>query len=338
MRLSCTLAAASAAGALLAAITVAGGAAAQDYKGKQIKVIVGFSPGGGYDAYGRLLARHFGPFIPGKPSVIVQNMPGASSMKAVKFLDAGAPQDGTAMTIFNPGLITQSMTNPKKVSVDFMKLRFVGSASSDIRLCYYWHATGIKTLDDVFKRPQIVMGATAIGSSSYINGALLRNMFGAKIKHVLGYPGSAEQRIAIERGELDGDCGAWGSTPGNWIKNKQINPVVRFSKVSAPDMPDMPHVMDIAKTPEQKQILSLILAPSEIGRPFVMSAKVPAERLAALRKAFMEMVKDKAFLAEADKGKREIIGPMSGEEAEAAIKAIYATPRDVIAKVGDMIK
>ncbi len=336
MSLPRMIAAASAIAVLAAPL--AGVATAQEFKGKQMKVIVGFSPGGGYDAYGRLLARHIGNFIPGKPGVIVQNMPGASSMKAVKFLDAGAAVDGTTMTIFNPGLITQSMTNPKKVTVNFAKLRFVGSVSSDIRVCYYWGKTGIKTMDDVFKRPKIVMGATAIGSSSYINGALLRNMFGAKIKHVLGYPGSAEQRIAIERGELDGDCGAWGSTPANWIKDKSINLVVRFSKASAPDMPAVPYIMEFAKTPEQKQILSLILAPSEIGRPFVMSAKVPAAPLATVRKAFMTMVKDKAFLAEAEKGNREVIGPMSGEEAEAAIGDIYNTPPAVIAKVGEMIK
>lgn len=329
---------AAAVAAIVLATGAAGVAQAQDFKGKQVKVVVGFSPGGGYDAYGRLLARHIGRHIPGSPQVIVQNMPGASSMKAVKFLDAGAPHDGTVMTIFNPGLITQSMTNPEKVTIDFAKLRFVGSVSSDIRLCYFWGKSGIKSMEDVLKRPQIVMGATAIGSSSYINGALLRNMFGAKIKHVLGYPGSAEQRIAIERGELEGDCGAWGSTPQNWIKNKQINMVVRFSKASAPDMPSMPYIMDFVKTTEQRQILNVILAPSEIGRPFVMSAKNPAPALASLRNAFMATIKDKAFLAEAGKGNREVIGPMSGEEAETAIREIYATPKAVIAKVGDMIK
>ena len=315
-----------------------GAAVAQDFKGKTIRVIVGFSPGGGYDAYGRLIGRHLGKQIDGKPTVIVQNMPGAGSMTAIRYLDAGGPKDGTAMTIFNPGLITQSLTDPKKAPIDFTKLRFVGSASSDIRLCYVWGKTGIKSMEDFLKRPQIVMGGTTSGSSAYVNGALLRNMFGAKIKHVLGYPGSAEMRIAIERGELEADCGAWGSTPQSWIKDKKINMLVRFSKASAPDMPQMPYIMDFAKGAEQRQILNVILAPSEIGRPFVQSAKVPAQALATLRKAFVDTVKDKAFMAEADKGNREIIGPMSGEEAEAAVREIYATPKAVIAKVGGMIK
>ncbi|MFM2129473.1 MAG: hypothetical protein RL477_1019 [Pseudomonadota bacterium] len=313
-------------------------AEAQDFTGKTIKIIVGFSPGGGYDAYGRLLARHYGRQIDGKPTVIVQNMPGAGSMTAIRYLDAGGPKDGTAMTIFNPGLITQSLTEPKKAPIDFTKLRFIGSASSDIRLCYAWGKTGIKTMEDLLKRPQIVMGGTTSGSSAYVNGALLRNMFGAKIKHVLGYPGSAEMRIAIERGELDADCGAWGSTPQDWINGKKINMLVRFSKASAPDMPSMPYIMEFAKTAEQRQILNMILAPSEIGRPFVQTAKAPASALAGLRKAFMETVKDKAFLAEAAKGNREIIGPMSGEEAETAVRDIYATPKAVIGKVGAMIK
>ncbi len=285
-----------------------------------------------------LVARHIGKYIPGKPVVIVQNMPGASSMKAIRYLDAGAPMDGTVMTIFNPGLIAQALTEPNKVKVDFTKLHFVGSVSSDIRLCYFWGKTGIRNWDDMLKRPQIVMGATATGSSAYLNGALLRNMFGAKIKHVLGYPGSAEQRIAIERGELDGDCGAWGSTPANWIHEKKINMIVRFSRASAPDMPEMPYILDMAKTNEQKQILNLVLAPSEIGRPFVMSAETPAGKLAVMRTAFMETVKDKAFLAEAEKGKREVIGPLDGEAAEAAVREIYKTPKAVIAKAADMTK
>lgn len=329
---------AAAAAVFMLATAASAVALAQDFKGKTIRVIVGFSPGGGYDAYGRLLARHIGKQIADKPTVIVQNMPGAGSMTAIRYLDAGGPKDGTAMTIFNPGLITQSLTEPKKAPIDFTKMRFIGSVSSDVRLCYFWGKTGIKTMEDALKRPQIILGATTSGSSAYVNSALLRNMFGAKIKHVMGYPGSAEMRIAIERGELDGDCGAWGSTPQSWIKDKKINMVVRFSKASAPDMPALPYILDFTKTQEQRQILNMILAPSEIGRPFVQSAKVPASALATLRKAFTDTIKDKAFMAEADKGNREVIGPMSGEEAEAAVREIYATPREVISKVGSAIK
>ena len=328
-----------------AAAVVAFGAAgfgpvsAQDfYAGKTVKIAVGFSPGGGYDAYGRLVARHIGQHVPGKPTVIVQNMPGASSMKAVKFLDAGAPADGTVMTIFNAGLISQSLTSPDKVTVDFTKLRFVGSVTSDVRLCYFWGATGIKTWEDLLKRKEVVMGATAVGSSSYINGRVIKNMFGANIRHVLGYPGSTEQRLAIERGELDGDCGAWGSTPAHWIRDGKINMVVRFSRAAAPDMPKMPYILDLARNAEERQILNLILAPSEIGRPFVMSAKVPEARFAVLRGAFRAMIKDEAFLAEAAKGRREVIGPMTGEEVEAAIRDIYAAPKAVIARASEMVK
>ena len=308
------------------------------YKGKRVNVIVGFSPGGGYDAYGRLFARHIPKHIPGKPNVIVQNMPGASSMKAVKYLTATAPQDGTVTTIFNPGLIAQSLSTPDKIDIDFSTLRFIGSATSDVRVCYFWHETGIKSMEDLLKRDQVVMGATAIGSNSYINGALLRNMFGAKIKHVSGYPGSAEQRIAIERGELQGDCGAWGSIPANWLKDGKAVPIVRFSKAEVDGMPKLPYIMDLAKSKEQRQILNLVLSSAEIGRPFAVGPKVPDDRLTALRSAFDKMIKDKDFVTEADKSRREIIGPMSGAEVEAMIKEIYATPKNIVSKVGGMTK
>jgi tripartite-type tricarboxylate transporter receptor subunit TctC len=325
--------------AIGAVLATAGANAAEDfYKGKRVTILVGFTPGGGYDAYARLMNRHYAKHIPGEPTIVVQNMPGAGSLTAVKYLTNGAPEDGTVMTIFNSGLFSQALSDPKEVDVDFSKFRFVGSATAEVRVCYATKASGVNSIQELLKQSEFVLGATGLGSSSYVNGALLRTMLGAKIKHVLGYPGSAEMRIAIERGELQGDCGSWGSIPQDWIKDGTAIPLVNFTRAKVQGMPDMPNIMDLVDSQEKKQILNLVLSASEIGRPFAMSPNVPPERLEILRKAFDAMVRDKEFLAEADKTGREVIGPMNGAGVEAMIKEINATPKDIIAKSGDAVK
>ncbi len=202
-----------------------GSAAAQDasefYKNKTVNIIVGFSSGGGYDLYARLLSRHFGKFAAGSPTFVVQNMPGAGSLTAVRSLDARFPQDGTAIVAFNPGLITESLVNPERTKVSFTDVAWLGSTSRDFRVCYAWAATGIKTWEDVKNQKEFIVGVTAPGSSSYINSATLRSVFGLNVKQVAGYPGSAETRLAIERGELHGDCGTWSAITPEWREQKK---------------------------------------------------------------------------------------------------------------------
>ena len=325
-------------GLLAAVVASAGPSSAQDfYKDKRITIVAGFTPGGGYDAYGRLVMRHLGKHIPGNPSLVLQNMPGAGSLTAVKHLYTNAPQDGTVMTIFNPGLISQSLT-PSEVDEDFTKLRFVGSATSEAILCYAWHATGIKSLDDLLKQKEYIMGGTGKGSTSYIGGAMLKGMLGAPIRYVLGYPGTNELQLAVERGELHGDCGSWSSITPEWVNEKKIVPYIRFSSAKVAGMPDIPNLVDVLKDPAQRQTVNLITAAYEIGRPFVMSGNVPADRLALVRSAFAKMLEDKEFLEGADKAKRPIVGPMTGEAVDALVKQIYATPKDVVAKASKVIE
>jgi tripartite-type tricarboxylate transporter receptor subunit TctC len=324
----------------LAAAVAAGSpvSAADDfYKDKRITIVAGFTPGGGYDAYGRLVARHLGKHIPGNPSLVLQNMPGAGSLTAVKYLYTTAPQDGTVMTIFNPGLIAQSLT-PTEVDEDFTKLRFVGSATAEAILCYAWHEAGIKTLDDVLKQKEYVMGGASKGSTSYISGALLKATLNAPIKYVLGYPGTNELQLAVERGELQGDCGSWSSLPPDWVEGKKIVPYIRFSKAQVEGMPEVPNLVDLLKDPAQRQTVNLVTSAYEIGRPFVMSGNFPAYHLAIVRKAFAEMLVDKEFLDEAAKSKRPVVGPMTGEQVDAMVKELYATPKDVVAKASKMIE
>jgi tripartite-type tricarboxylate transporter receptor subunit TctC len=317
---------------LAAPFVLADAAGAADfYAGKRITITVGFTTGGGYDAYARLLAKHYGKFIPGNPDVIVQNMPGASSLTSVTSLDANMPKDGTMITAFNPGLLIQSMTIPDKVQVNFGEFNWIGSIAEDLRVCYAWAASGIKTWDDMVKRPQVNMGDTGPGSSSYVNQKLIERIFGVKLNQVLGYPGSAEKRIAIERGELDGDCGAWTSTPPEWIRDNKIVTVIRFEQHVAMGLsPSVPYALDLVKDPDKKQLLGLLNSSADVGRPYIMSKDVPADRVKILRDAFDKATSDKAFLADADK-QGLIVSPMKGVDVATFLKKLYGTPKPIIA-------
>jgi tripartite-type tricarboxylate transporter receptor subunit TctC len=326
---------------LAAALAVSGAAhspafaqgAGDFYKGKTVRLIVGFSPGGGYDAYTRLLARHYGRYIPGKPDIVVNNMPGASSLKSVQYLDAGAQKDGTVVTAFNPGLIVQSMTTPQKFPIKLTNYSWIGSVSEDIRVCYMWGATGVKTWDDMLKRDKVIFGETGLGSSAYVNERILKDVFGVKVQQVLGYPGSAEKRLAIERGELDGDCGSFSSIPPDWVRDKKVNVVIRFEQSLAPGMTaDSPYAPDLAKDAKQKQLLLLLNSSGDVGRPYIAPRGIPEDRLKILRDAFDAVVKDPQFLADAGKQQLTVIAPLTGAAAEAMVADIYKAPPDVVAE------
>jgi tripartite-type tricarboxylate transporter receptor subunit TctC len=327
--------------ALGLAPAMAGAARADDvasfYKSKTVTLAVGFSVGGGFDIYTRLVARHIGKHIPGAPTAIVANMPGAASLKAVQSLQV-APKDGTQIVAFNPGLVSQSLLDPKKVPFRFTSVAFLGSVTADIPICFAWSTTGVKTWDDLMKSKIFNIGATAPGTSSYIQGAVIKNLFHAPVKQITGYPGSDEQKLAMERGELDGSCGSWDSIPPDWIAGHKFYPFVRFSK-SAPDYvkPLPPFIGDLADA-EQKKALTPILAINDWYRPFIVAREIPADRLKALRAAFTATMKDPAFLAEAKKSGRNIDGPMNGEEVEQSVAEMYATPPDVVKKAAAAIK
>ncbi len=300
---------------------------------RTISIVVGSSAGGGYDTYARILARHIGRHIPGQPNIIVQNMPGASSLKAVQYLDSSAPKDGSVMAAFNPGLLNESLLNADKIRFKFTDAAWVGSITRDLRTCYAWAATGIKTFDDLRRYKQFNIGAPAQGTSSYVNAAVLKNMFGIAVRHVTGYAGSAEQRLAIERGELDGDCGAWSSVPPDWISNRKVNPVISFAPVQIPGLPPgVPFAGDLAPSQEAKEVLNLLMNADALGRPFVVSKQVPADRLAILRTAFDATTKDAQFLAETEKLDLPVVGPISGLEAEQLVASIYAASPRLIAR------
>ncbi len=328
-------------GTALAAVAAAGlcvapAAHAQNaFKDKTVSITVGFGPGGGYDAYARLLARYWGAHIPGKPQVIVQNMPGAGSLKAVQYLQAAAPKDGTAVVIFNFGQITNSIVTPsQKVKVDFRDFAWIGSMNRDVSVCYVWKSRfpTVSNAADLNKVKNINYGLTGVGSASYFNQAMLLGVFEAPLRQVKGYKSSKEKQIAIERGELDGDCGDWTSVPDDWLRDNKLTFVMKSSP-STPEGMDSKVVYagDIAATEEKKRIVKLLTAAGDIGRPFITRPEVPADRLNALRAAFDATMKDPKLLAESKKTARPI-SSMTAKEATEALAELYAMPADIVAK------
>src|SRR5580704_16468303 len=315
---------------IAAAATMAPAAAQDFYKGKTITIVVGFTAGGGFDLNARLLARHLGRHLAGNPDVIVQNMPGAASLKSVLYLDTTAPRDGTVISTFNFGQIGDSRMMPEKVKVDFRKFSWIGSISQDLTICYTWHALGIKTLAELQRHGTVHMGLTGVGTSSDVNQKILKDIFKVQVQQVAGYPGSAEERLAVERRELDGDCGAWSSIPQEWIEGAKINPVVRSAPIEPPDLPPhVPYAADIAPSPRDRDIVRLLTASGQLGRPFIASTSAPAERIALLRAAFDETVKDPEFPADAGK-LRMPVSPKSGQDALGIVQDIYATADDIV--------
>ena len=306
------------------------------YAGKTVSVIVGFSPGGGYDAYARILAQFLPNHIPGHPTVLVQNMPGAGSLVAVRSLDTTQATDGTAIVTFNNGLINQAVVQPKEVNVDFRKLAWVGVATPDFRVCYGYGPKGPKSWYEMMQRDPFILGTTAKGDGDYINGAALRVVFGAHVKQILGFPGSADVRLAVERGELDGDCGSYSSIPADWLQKGLAHVFVRFNKERPDEIPaSAAYINDFAKTQEQKDLLDFLDSANEVGRPYIMSGAVPADRLAIMRKAFDDTMKDPAFLAQAKKALLPVY-PVKAADAEKVVdKILHASP-GIVAKAKDI--
>ena len=301
------------------------------YAGKTIKLFVGLPPGGGADAYARLVQRHFGRFVPGAPAIVAQNMPGAGSLRSVMALTS-SPDDGTAMVHFSSALLTEAITAPDKVRLDFRSFSFIGNVSEDVRVCYVRSASGIRTWAAMLAANLVVFGATAPGTAGNVDTAMLRNLFGVKLKQVQGYAGSADKRLAIERGEIDGDCGGWASVPEDWLRDGRISVVIRLSPTLVAGMDKgVPWGADLTKTANDRRVFDFLVAPERLGRLFMVSGKVPADRVATLRKAFDAMVVDAEFRADADKVKL-LVTPMTADVVTRHVAELYATPPELVAR------
>jgi tripartite-type tricarboxylate transporter receptor subunit TctC len=312
---------------------------AEFYKGKTVELYIGYSVGGGYDVYARMLARYMGKHIPGNPTIVPKNMEGAGSLRMTQWLYNVAPKDGTVFgtigrgTAFNPILGLPG-------AFDATKFTWIGSANDEVSICATLDAAGVTKFDELKTKP-ISVGGTGASDDTVQFPKILNSVLGTKMKIVSGYPGGNDAVLAMERGEVDGRCGwSWSSvkaTHPSWVAEKKLNVLIQLALEKHPEMPDVPLVTDLAQTEEQKQILRLIFARQVMGRPFLAPPGVPQDRAEALRKAFMDTMDDKEFLAEADKAGLEIT-PVSGEKIQKLVEDVYKTPPEIAKKAAAIIQ
>ncbi len=315
-------------------------AVADFYAGKSVLLVVGYSPGGLYDITARLLARHLGAHIPGNPTIVVENSPGAGSITAILHLCNTAPRDGSVIGMVARSYPIDPLFNPAARKYDPLRLNPIGATSSEVSAAVTWFTSPVKTFDDLLTT-QVSFGATGLLDDTGRFALLAQNLTGAKIKLVLGYPGGNDVTNAMEKGEVDGRFGwSWGSIKSRaraWLDGKKLNIILQQGLKKAPDLPTTPFILDYAKTDRDRRALDLIFAPQTFAWPFVAPPAVPADRLAALRQAFDDTMKDKDFLAEAAKLDIEI-DPTSGVEMAALIKRILAYDSDTIARADALTK
>jgi tripartite-type tricarboxylate transporter receptor subunit TctC len=321
--------------ALLIGLTSFGGARAQTveefYKGKSINLIIPNAPGGSFDLYARLVASNLGRFIPGHPSIIPQNMPGAAGMIAANYLTGVAPKDGTVMSVLVPNITLAQILGVKSIAYDTRKFNWVGRIIATTATLFTWHTSKTKTLADLKTRETLV-ASTGPLSQAEINSTMLNGVVGTKFKLVRGYKGSGEAALAVERGEADGTLMPWEflkSAHADWLKENKISIVARYVRRPIPERPEVKSVYDLADTNEQRNVLKLFLGSDEMGHPIAMPPGVPQDRLDAVRKALETMVKDPDFLAEAAKRHLDLLPGTHQELEKTVAEAFEATPAEI---------
>ncbi len=305
------------------------------YKGKTVRIVVGIAVGSGYDVTARALQRHLGKHIPGNPTVIVQNQPGAGSMTMVNQLFAGGPFDGTAIGAPFNGLPTTPLLQPQGVRFDPVKMSWIGSTNRETQVTYMWHTAPVKAFTDIAKT-EVVTGAQAPGTTQYDYPTLANAVFNYKFKVITGYKSSQDIHLAMERGEIHGNGATnWTtllSLNGSWVKEKKVNVIAQWAMKKHPDLPDVPMVLDLAKTDADRAALELAIARLEYGRPFFVPPGVPHDRVQALRRAFDATMKDPEFIADSAKMNLEV-DPLTGEQVQAVIERVLRTPEPIAERV-----
>jgi tripartite-type tricarboxylate transporter receptor subunit TctC len=329
--------------ALLVAVFLAASVSAQAatpadfYRGRTVTLVIGYSPGGGYDLYARLLAQHLGRHIPGNPTVIPQSMPGAGSLKAANYLYSVAAKDGAFIGTFARGMGTAPLLGQARF--DARKFTWLGSITKDVSVCLSWSASPIRNWHDVMAR-QFTAGGDGADSDPDIFAKLYKNVFGAKIRLATGFPGTADITLAMQRGEVQGLCGiSWSTIKshyGDWVKARKINILLQAAPQKDPDLPNVPLADEFARTPEEHRILAFVEASQIMARPFAAPPGIPADRREALRAAFDMTMKDPAFLADARKMQLDV-NPVTGADIDRLVATLYATPKDTVAKAARAI-
>lgn len=334
-------------GALCAGALVAGtlasraGAAPVEsfYAGKTITITVGTTTGGSYDAYARLGARHYPRYIPGAPSVVVKNLPGASGIKAAQHLNNVATKDGTDLGAIHNTIPTNLLFNPGKFAIDIEKFTWVGSIASPANVLVVWHTTGMNSIVDA-KTKEVTIGSTTAGGTKEIFPLIANALLRTKFKIINGYLGGAEVNLAMERGEVQGHgANSWVSYQfqnSGWVRDKKIVPLFQVTFERDPALPDVPTLMECAETDEQRHVIVILTTTEALGRPLVAPPGLPGARAEILRRAFDATMKDTGFLADAAKAGLEI-SPMSGEKLQAMVTAVMQSPPDIVTKYKQIV-
>jgi tripartite-type tricarboxylate transporter receptor subunit TctC len=313
---------------------------AEFYRGRNVDLYIGYSVGGAYDLYARVIARHLGKHIPGNPTIVPKNMEGAGSLRLANWIYNVGPKDGTALATIGRGTAFDPLLGSKGAQFRADRFTWIGSANNEVSVCVAWKGSGITRFEDVLAK-ELIVGGTGQAADTDQFPRILNGVLGAKFKIVSGYPGGNDVTLAMERGEVKGRCGwSWSSvlaTHKRWIDDKSITVLVQLSLNKHPDLPDVPLIMDFAKGEDQQQMFKLIFARQVMGRPYLAPPGVPTDRGDALRKAFMDTMRDPEFLAEAEKSQLEIT-PVAGPEVEKLVNDLYQTPKALADKAAEFIR
>lgn len=319
----------------LAAVPARGEDVAEFYRGKRINMFIGYSAAGGYDLYARLLARFMGEHIPGKPTIVPQNMPGASSRLAANWVYNVAPKDGTVIATISQSTPLDQVLGQAGIQFDARRFHWIGNMIVVNNVMYVTGDTGVKSIDDV-KSKTVAVGATGASSPSVIYPQVSNNLFGTKFRIVSGYGGGGDIRLAIDRGELNGrGSDSWASvkaTTLDWVQTGKIRILFQVGLKREPDLPDVPLWSELAKDPKQRQTIEILSNDVILGRPFVVAPEVPADRVAALRRAFDLAMKDPQLVEQANKAKMDL-NPLDGATLQREVERTLSAAPEVVETV-----
>jgi tripartite-type tricarboxylate transporter receptor subunit TctC len=306
------------------------------YRGRTVTLVVSSSAGGGYDIMARTLARYLPKHIPGNPRVVVTNMPGAGGISATNYLYRGAPKDGTFIGSVQNNLPFEPLLGTREAIYDPTKFNWLGSPSIEVGLIVVWKTVPVSTIDDL-RRREITVGSSGANSTPSFYARLINETLKTKMKIVVGYPGQNEVYLAMERGEVDGFPSLFyntlNATRPNWRTEKNINLILQYGLEKEPALPDVPSALDLVANPEDKQLLQAGLAQVTMGRPYLMPPEVPADRVALMRKAFDDTLKDEAFLADSKRLALGVNDPRTGAQIQKLLEDAYRTPPNIVARL-----
>jgi tripartite-type tricarboxylate transporter receptor subunit TctC len=328
-------------GALALLALAPAAAQAPSLAGKNVQMIIGFGPGGGYDLWGRVVARHIGKHLPGNPNVVPQNMPGAGSYNAANNIYNIAPKDGTVMGIIARDAALGPITGATGARFDPTKFTWLGTPTTETNVCIAMNTdrVKVKTVNDLYEK-ELIVGDTGVGTGTHSYPKALNALLKMKFKIIGGFPSSSDVFLAMERGEVDGICESLDSVSGkrpDWIKDNKVVILFQGGAAPNPELKGVPFVNDLAKSPDDKLAIEFLYAGQGIGRPFIAPPGMTPDRVKMVQDAFSATMKDTDFVADARKQKLDV-DPEDGEHLAALIKKIYATPKPIVDKIGELIK